>query len=258
MIYFICYSWRILSSFKNNLYRSFTQFIILSLPELIESFPASKKKTDRKLIGKRPLPAPDVFSITHVPLTTRNVFVTCDTTQRTSFCNNNCGLKNFQSAVKANGFHIKWNWFWKPLSFDQKCGWQQLERSTMGWQTSLSFLSFYACSASGETDGLVDKILRCDHSKWNIYENTFIQLPGTVFQHFVKWSLEILINFGHFWKWKGLTEWSKENLVGLGHLHQCYTFFTIQISIFVAPEKTSNIYRCHYWFHYLVELVVVL
>ena len=151
MIYFICYSWRILSSFKNNLYRSFTQFIILSLPELIESFPASKKKTDRKLIGKRPLPAPDVFSITHVPLTTRNVFVTCDTTQRTSFRNNNCGLKNFQSAVKANGFHIKWNWFWKPLSFDQKCGWQQLERSTTGWQTSLSFLSFYACIASGET-----------------------------------------------------------------------------------------------------------
>lgn len=160
MIYFICYSWRILSSFKNNLYRSFTQFIILSLPELIESFPASKKRTDRKLIGKRPLPAPDVFSITHVPLTTRNVFVTCDTTQRTSFCNNNCGLKNFQSAVKANGFDIKW---------------QQLERSTTGWQTSLSFLSFYACSASRETDGLVDKILRCDHSKWNVYENTFLQ-----------------------------------------------------------------------------------
>ena len=141
MIYFICYSWRILSSFKNNLYRSFTQFIILSLPELIESFPASKKKTDRKLIGKRPLPAPDVFSITHVPLTTRNVFVTCDTTQRTSFRNNNCGLKNFQSAVKANVFLIKWNWFWKPLSFDQKCGWQQLERSTTGWQTALSLSS---------------------------------------------------------------------------------------------------------------------
>ena len=140
MIYFICYSWRILSSFKNNLFKSFTQFIILSLPEWIESFPASKKKTDRKLIGKRRLPAPDVFSITHVPLTTRNVFVTCDTTQRTSFHNNNCGLKNFQRAVRANGFHIKWNWFWKPVSFDQKCGRQQLKRSTAGWQTSLSFL----------------------------------------------------------------------------------------------------------------------
>ena len=137
MIYFICYSWRILSSFKNNLFKSFIQFKIFSLPEWIESFPASKKKTDRKLIGKRPLPAPDVFSITHVPLTTRNVFVTCDTTQRTSFRNNNCGLKNFQRAVRANRFRIKWNWFWKPVSFDQKCARQQLERSTAGWQTDL-------------------------------------------------------------------------------------------------------------------------
>ena len=101
------------------------------------------------MIGKRPLPAPDVFSIMHVPLTTRNVFVTCDTTQRTRFRNNNCGLKNFQRAVRANGFHIKWNRFWKPVSFDQKCGRQQLERSTAGWQTDLFPLRLHLLCLQG-------------------------------------------------------------------------------------------------------------
>ena len=47
---------------------------------------------------------------------------------------------------KAGALHIKWNWFWKPVNFDQKFGWR-LHETTLRKPSEVSLLSFHFASS---------------------------------------------------------------------------------------------------------------
>ena len=77
---------------------------------------------------------------TGVSLTTSNGLVTCDTTYWTGLHENNCGLKFPACSLdRAREFHINLNRFWKPSSFDDRCG-RRLHQSVGDRQRFISSL----------------------------------------------------------------------------------------------------------------------
>ena len=75
---------------------------------------------------------------TGASLTTGNLLFTCEKTYRTCLSDSNLELRHFQLAVST----VARNWFWKPVSFDHKCGRRyQKNLSWAGRDLSFSSLS---------------------------------------------------------------------------------------------------------------------
>ena len=97
----------------------------------------------RIMIGKRNTSAGlrCVFYHEYLSSTTNNVR---NNLQNRVLRDNNCTPKKIPACNlnRARAFHIKRNRFWKPGSFDHKCGRRLRERKRRDRQRSLYFLSF--------------------------------------------------------------------------------------------------------------------
>ena len=85
---------------------------------LLEQVSHVKRKMIRKWetsVGPRCV---GYYACTGASLTTGNVLFTCEKTYRTCLRDSNFELRHFQLAVST----VARNWFWKPVSFDHKCG----------------------------------------------------------------------------------------------------------------------------------------
>ena len=130
-----------------NVYMNINFLLLSNRFKPIFSLPVEVRHGKRKMIQKRETSAGlwCIFchACTCITLTTNNLLVMCNTTYSVQ---QQLWDQKFPawSLNRASRFHIKWNRFWKPVSFDHKCG-QQLYECVRGHQWSFSFLHIFSC-----------------------------------------------------------------------------------------------------------------